>query len=159
MAVIHRSLLDVKRFVKFPGTLTRCEPPGSTPSILELALGWLEGLSFLITLDLCPMQAIEAATALEDIPSLEILLRTNTPMFATTQDICHIDHSKYTPVGTWAFVENYGLKVSPATLRPIADELWRRCQALKKSATQFLSIDEQQTFGLVSSEIAQWVLP
>jgi len=150
MAVIHRSLRDVKQLIRFPATFSRCEPPSNMPTILELALGWPEGLSFLITLDLCPMHAIGTAIKLKDIQSLEILLRTNFPIFSN-RDRCHAGQV-HPPVGQY-------INVELATLRPIADELWRRCQALKGLAIQNLSADEQKAFGLASSDSSQWVPP
>lgn len=84
MAVLYRQFHEVKRLAKNLNNSCQCglAKNWSAFSLLELALGWEEGLSYLVSLDLCPFSAIQLACLVRDNVSLRILLRTKAPIFS-----------------------------------------------------------------------------
>ncbi|KAK1754889.1 hypothetical protein QBC47DRAFT_382070 [Echria macrotheca] len=167
IAILRRSLSDVERLaVSLPDVGWECGPNAQL-TLLELALGWSEGLAYLSSLDLCPADAFFTAVDRQDIVSLRVLLRSTLPLFSPLHGCCRrVSSSRMTRHALWCFwAVCYHQEQFPPPGGPIPDELrvqmfqevarefrWR-CQALNALAISVLSDQEKTAFALSPNTI------
>jgi len=150
--VARRSLSDVERLAANLSTSeSKCESREHMFGVVELALGWPEGLSVLISLDLCPLGAMITAACAGDAASLRELFKTKRPVFARPRRICsHCGHYySFYDTEMWLFK----LARDSAIMQTITDELVFRRKALNEVAIQVLHPWERESFGLESSQM------
>lgn len=163
IAIIRRSLHDVQRLATAfsAGEAGRCTVLAPF-SLLELALGWTEGLPYLVSLPLCPIYAILTACHREDVSSLRVLLGSPLPLFTSIGNICsHHESSNCAPEtihgwifgkSPWRYSSTLAKHPSPY-FRIVAAEFQRRREALNRVAVEVLSGKEREAFGLSSSGV------
>ena len=149
VAVLNRSLCDLQQLTS-QDVIPDCASNGKL-TILELAIGWPEGLSFLVALDkYCPISAIKAACSVQDTVSLAILLQAKVALFSTEKAAC----SRSYHMGTGLWILQCALESSAlAVVRAVASEFARRRSILHELAVQHLSITEKKRFGLSTTGV------
>ncbi|KAI1375306.1 hypothetical protein F4677DRAFT_134202 [Hypoxylon crocopeplum] len=145
LAIIRRSLCDVKRLYSFD----KLQSEGGRFSPPELALGWPEGLRFLVDQGCNISDALYIAIVEKDEQSAHILLSTNRPIFS-----CHYPNrfeSSDRNYFFWMF--SYGSRYKPI-FQIVVDDLAKRREAVKVLALHHLTREEQNAVGVSES----WVL-
>ncbi|KAK5663404.1 hypothetical protein OQA88_3833 [Cercophora sp. LCS_1] len=130
-------------------------------SILELALGWEEGLCLLVQLDLCPIYALYTVSlgVHNDLGTLRILLATDSPIYTAMGNLCSAGHGPYFGYDQnehmWLFravlhtaSTNDRQDLRTRTLEALARDLQRRRRDLNDLAEEVLSLEEGLDFRL-----------
>ncbi|KAK4457676.1 hypothetical protein QBC42DRAFT_278542 [Cladorrhinum samala] len=155
VAVLNRRFHDVQKLAKPVNNPGQCDQPENldTFSLLELALGWEEGLSYLVSLNFCPIRAIQLAFYMHDKSSLRILLRTKAAIFGPIPSHCGYPFSDEQQ-DLWLFDIIFDdPSVAHETLSIVIKELARRRETLKRLAIDILAPDEQLNLGLPEAHI------
>ncbi|OTA97084.1 hypothetical protein M434DRAFT_8269 [Hypoxylon sp. CO27-5] len=132
MAVIRRCLPDLKKLYhssQQEKDLERGRLNHLTPA--TLAVGWPEGLRFLVDQGCDTLQAFELACKKKDEESASILLSTNHAIFSQHYAERYQTGKYYTPI-----------------FRMVTDELRRRQDCIKKLASQYLNQYERDRVSI-----------
>ncbi|KAK4160822.1 hypothetical protein QBC43DRAFT_109521 [Cladorrhinum sp. PSN259] len=158
LAVVNRRLEDVKKFSKrqIEDLASKCIPDRF--SLLELAVGWSEGLRHLVPFNLCANKAIMVAFENRDVNSLSLLLGTSTDIFQLEFLPCNCEADKFkqpsAPFSIFTAVKH----VPPGRhtlelFRLVVGEFARRRQAVNSIALEVLLAPEIAMFGLSRSQV------
>ncbi|KAI0377687.1 hypothetical protein F5Y04DRAFT_175138 [Hypomontagnella monticulosa] len=141
LAIIRQSLPDMKRIyfadVENQRKIGRSRDRGDLPAPIELAVGWPDGLRFLVDEGHYVAHAFDIACRTSDEESASILLSTDEPIFSQHY------HSQGP---TWAFCSQ-----NNRFLLLVTQELRRRRKAIQVLALQHFTKQEKVGLGLSES--------
>lgn len=106
---------------------------------LELAIGWPEGLSFLVSKDFCPVYAISCACLQHDDESLRHLLRSKHAIFANPRE----QHWYPEKGQSWVF-QFASRSGSLNIMQLVVDEFASRRKGVNDLALQHLTLEEKR---------------
>ncbi|KAM0811713.1 putative Fungal N-terminal domain-containing protein [Seiridium cardinale] len=148
LAIIHRSFPTMKRYFVDDPTQNYDLPSGHCQfAPMELAVGWSEGLRFLVDHKCHIASAFDIACHRDDLQSASILLSTDNVVF----EEAYISKRRHLfddmPSGFWTLATAARIG-STGIFRLVGQELWKRVMQLKMLALRHLTVKEQKEFGL-----------
>ncbi|KAK9412869.1 putative Fungal N-terminal domain-containing protein [Seiridium unicorne] len=148
LAITHRSFPTMKRYFIDDPTQNYDLPSGHCQfAPMELAVGWSEGLRFLVDHKCHIASAFDIACHRDDIQSASILLSTDNVVF----EEAYISKRRHLfdgmPSGFWTLATAARIG-STGIFRLVGQELWKRVVQSKMLALRHLTVKEQKEFGL-----------